>query len=310
MNKKILVTGATGMLGKSIVSRLCSKGAFVRILTTDKKKARSVFEKQYTVQPFEWKNFDDPISLTEIIEDSDAIINLAGANVGNKRWTKEYMKEIYSSRIEVTKLLVNSIKLCKKKPECLINASAVGYYGFTGNSILTEDSGPGDDFLAMLCRDWEAEAMKAVQLSVRVAIIRGGIVLGKNEGALKELLGPFKFSVGVYQGNGNQWMSWIHINDITDAYLFALENPYLRGAVNACSPEPVTNKQMITTIAKVLNKKIILPVPGFILKIVVGKFAENLLTGQKVYPKKLIEESFIFRYPELKEALKNLLSKQ
>lgn len=309
MTKKILITGATGMIGKRIVSELCLKGAFVRILTSDKKKAKSVFQKNYTVQPLEWKNFSEPLTLSEIIDDSDAIINLAGANVGYKRWTDSYMKEIYDSRIETTKLLVQSIKLSRKKPECLISASAVGYYGFAGDNVLNEDSGAGDDFLAELCREWEAEAMKAIQSHIRVVIIRGGIVLDKNEGALKELLSPFKFSVGVYQGKGNQWMSWIHINDIVNIYLFALENAYLRGAVNACSPAPVTNKQLISSIAKILKVKIILPVPAFILKIIAGKFAENLLTGQKVFPRKLTMESYSFQYPELNGALNNLLSK-
>lgn len=310
MNKKILITGATGLIGRKLVTELCRQGAFVRILTTNTDKAKIIFEKQYTVQAFEWKKHDDPLTLTELIEDSDVIINLAGANLGNQRWTSEYMEEIYNSRIEITKLLVQTIRISKKKPNCLVNASAVGIYGFSGNQMLTEDASLGDDYLAKLCRDWETEAMKAIEYNVRVVTIRTGIVLEKNEGALKEFLTPFKFFAGVYQGNGKQSVSWIHIDDILALYLFVIENTNLFGAVNGCAPLPVTNKQFIKTIGKILNKKILLPVPGFILRIVVGKFSKNLLTGQYVYPKKVLDEGFVFKYPDLESALKDLLKKE
>lgn len=307
IDKTILITGATGVIGSRLVKRLCELGAFVKILSRSPVNADKIFKRQYTVQEFDWSKYDDPHKLRDLIEESDAIINLAGANVADKRWSVEYKKEIYNSRIEITKLLVKTIKICSKRPECLINASGVGYYGFRGDEILTEDSEPGEDFLAKLCRDWESEAMKAVQLNVRVVTIRTGIVLDNKGGALKELLKPFKFYIGAYQGTGRQWLSWIHIDDIIDLYLFAMSNSNMLGAVNGVSPESVTNKEFTEILGRVLNKNIILPVPGIILKLVVGEFANNLITGQKVSPQKIMNAGFKFNFPLLKEALENLL---
>ncbi len=310
IDKTILITGATGVIGSRLVKRLCEQGAFVKILSRSPVNADKIFKRQYTVQEFDWSKYDDPHKLRELIEESDAIINLAGANVADKRWSKEYKKEIYNSRIEITKLLVKTIKICSKRPECLINASGVGYYGFRGDEILTEDSEPGEDFLAKLCRDWESEAMKAVQYNVRVVTIRTGIVLDNQGGALKEFLKPFKFYIGAYQGSGRQWLSWIHIDDIIDLYLFAMLNKNMLGAVNGVSPESVTNKEFTEILGRVLNKNIILPVPGFILKLVVGEFANNLITGQKVSPQKILDAGFKFKFPLLKEALENLLNQK
>ncbi len=307
IDKTFLITGATGLIGSRIVNRLCDLGAFVKILSRDPGKADNLFKRQYTVQEFDWSSYDNPLKLRELIEDSDAIINLAGSNVAGKRWSKEYKKDIYNSRIEITKLIVNTLKICKKKPECLINASGAGYYGFCGDELLYEDSPPGNDFLARLCRDWETEAMKAVQSDVRVVTVRTGIVLDKSDGALKEFLTPFKFHFGAYQGKGDQWLSWIHIDDITELYIYVMLNLNIFGAVNGVSKEPVTNKNFTEILGKVLNKNIILPVPGFVLKLVVGEFAENLLTGQKISSQKISDAGFKFNYPMLKEALENLL---
>lgn len=307
IDKTILITGATGLIGSRIANRLCEMGALVKILSRNPGKADNLFKRQYTVQEYDWSTYDDPNKLRELIEDSDAIINLAGSNVADKRWSEEYKKEIYNSRIEITRLIVNTIKICSKKPECLINASGVGYYGFCGDETLTEDSVPGDDFLAKLCRNWENEAMKAVQYDVRVVTVRTGIVLDKNGGALKEFLAPFKFHFGAYQGSGNQWFSWIHIDDITDLYLFAMSNESLLGAVNGVSPDVVTNKKFTEVLGSILNKNIVLPVPGFILKLVVGEFANNLITGQKVSSQKILDAGFKFKFPLLKSALENLL---
>ncbi|MDZ4711478.1 MAG: TIGR01777 family oxidoreductase [bacterium] len=309
MKKKVLITGATGLIGKRIVNELCRQGAFVRILTTDKSKVKSTFKNQFTIQAFEWMAYDNPMMLSELMTDTDIVINLAGANLAQKRWSKGFKEEVYNSRIDTTRLIEEAIKLSRQKPECLINSSAVGIYGFCGDEILTEDSSLGDDFLARLCRDWEMEAMKAIQYGVRVVTIRTGIVLDKKEGALPNFLTPFKFFGGVYQGNGKQWVSWIHLDDIVRLYLFAMENPKIMGAMNGSSPKPVTNKDFVKTIGSVLNKNLLLPVPGFALKIALGEFAENLLTGQRVFPQKAFDSGFEFNYTDLKSALKDLLKK-
>jgi len=308
MIKKILITGATGMIGRKLVKELVKQGALVKILTTDPEKAKEIFRKEYAKEIYRFANYDDPSVLYKLLEDVDSIINLAGANVAGKRWTDEYKKEIYDSRIDNTKLIVDALGYCQKTPECLINASGVGYYGFCGDEILNEDSPSGMDFLARVCRDWEGEALKAVELGVRVVNIRTGIVLDNNEGALKEMLTPFKFKIGAYQGNGKQWFSWIHIDDIIRLYIYALQNNKIYGSVNGSTPNPVSNRKFIETLAGIKNVKIVLPVPEFVLKIAVGEFAKNLCTGQRVEPEIAISKGFKFNFPELKPALENILT--
>ncbi len=309
MKKKILVTGGTGMIGKRIVNELCKQGAFVKILTRNVKKAKELFSNSYALEFLDFKKYDNPLILKSVIEETDIVINLAGMNVGDKRWNEAFKEEIYSSRINTTKLLVDSIKLSHDKPEALISASGVGVYGDKKDERLNEDSLTGNDFLAEVCVDWENEALKAADHGVRVVILRTGIVLDKNEGALPELIMPFKFYIGAYQGNGKQWFSWIHIDDIVKIYLFVLENTKISGSINAVSPDPVTNKSFIKAVSEFKKTFFQLPVPGFILKIVAGEFAWNLLTGQKVFPEKLVKESYTFKFPDLKSALSDLFSK-
>jgi len=309
MKKRILITGGTGLIGKRIVSELCSQGAFVKILTRDISKVKSMFPKNFTIEAYNLDDYKTPLLLKKIIEETDVIINLAGANVGEKRWTEEFKSEIYNSRIDITKLLVDAVKLSENKPECFITSIGVGIYGFRGDEIINEESESGDDFLANVCFDWEAEAMKASEYGVRVVSLRTGIVLDKNEGALPKLLMPFKFFIGAYQGDGKQWFSWIHIDDIVNMLLFIIENKNISGAINGTSPEPVTNKKLAEEIGKIKNTKLLIPVPSVILKIAVGEFAENLLTGQKVIPVKAVKNGFEYKYPVLKEALLDLIKK-
>jgi len=309
MKKRILITGGTGLIGKRIVSELCSQGAFVKILTRDISKVKSMFPKNFTIEAYNLDDYKTPLLLKKIIEETDVIINLAGANVGEKRWTEEFKSEIYNSRIDITKLLVDAVKLSENKPECFITSIGVGIYGFRGDEIINEESESGDDFLANVCVDWEAEAMKASEYGVRVVSLRTGIVLDKNEGALPKLLMPFKFFIGAYQGDGKQWFSWIHIDDIVNMLLFIIENKNISGAINGTSPEPVTNKMLAEEIGKIKNTKLLIPVPSVILKIAVGEFAENLLTGQKVIPVKAVKNGFEYKYPVLKEALLDLIKK-
>lgn len=307
MSKKIFITGGTGFMGKHIIKKFIARGDSVIIFSRNPDKVKAAFGNGSKVEAINSSEFRSPEHLSKVIEETDVIINLAGANVGEKRWTKEYKEEIYNSRSNTTKLIVESIKLCKNKPETLISASGVGIYGFCGEEKINEGSDLGKDFLAKVCIDWENEAVKAGESGVRVALIRTGIVLGKNEGALKELMLPFKFFIGAYQGNGKQWLSWIHIEDIVNLYLFVIDTMNMMGSVNGTSPDPVTNKEFIETISLYKKTVLIAPVPGIILKLIAGEFAENLLTGQRVYPEKAIDSGFDFKYKDLNSALKNLL---
>jgi len=309
MKKKILITGGTGLIGRKIVNELCIQGAFVKILTRNVKKARVLFSNSYALEFLDSKKYDDPLILKSVIEETDAVINLAGMNVGDRRWNEAFKEEIYSSRINTTKLLVDSIKLSQNKPDSFISASGVGVYGDKKDERINEDSLTGNDFLADVCVDWENEALKAADLGVRVVILRTGIVLDKNDGALPELIMPFKFYIGAYQGNGRQWFSWIHIDDIVQIYLLALENTKIEGIVNAVSPDPVTNKSFIKSVSEFKKTLFLIPVPAFVMKIVAGEFAWNLLTGQKVFPDKLVKVGYNFKFPDLNSALSDLFSK-
>lgn len=309
MKKKILITGGTGLIGRKIVNELCIQGAFVKILTRNVKKARVLFSNSYALEFLDSKKYDDPLILKSVIEETDAVINLAGMNVGDRRWNEAFKEEIYSSRINTTKLLVDSIKLSQNKPDSFISASGVGVYGDKKDERINEDSLTGNDFLADVCVDWENEALKAADLGVRVVILRTGIVLDKNDGALPELIMPFKFYIGAYQGNGRQWFSWIHTDDIVQIYLLALENTKIEGIVNAVSPDPVTNKSFIKSVSEFKKTLFLIPVPAFVMKIVAGEFAWNLLTGQKVFPDKLVREGYNFKFPDLNSALSDLFSK-
>lgn len=304
----ILITGATGLIGKRIVKELSKQKHLIKIVSTNKKNALESFKTLAGIEAYQMSHYNTPQNLKGLLENTDAVINLAGANVGDKRWTEEYKKEIYESRVNTTKLLIEAIKLCDKKPECLINASGVGIYGFREDEVLNEDSSLGNDFLANVCKDWETAASIATKSNVRVAAIRTGIVLDKNEGALPQLAAPYKFLAGGQQGSGKQWLSWVHIDDIVSLYLFAIENKNISGPINGATPNPVINKKLSKMIGEILNKPSFFPVPEFVLKIVVGEFAENLVTGQRVYPKKALEHGFNFQYPNIKETLTNLLS--
>ena len=244
-----------------------------------------------------------------MIEETDAVINLAGMNVGEKRWNEAFKEEIYSSRINTTKLLVDSVKLSQNKPDSFISASGVGVYGDKKDERINENSLTGNDFLADVCVDWENEALNAADLGVRVVILRTGIVLDKKDGALPELIMPFKFYIGAYQGNGRQWFSWIHIDDIVKIYLLALENTKINGIINAVSTDPVTNKSFIKSVSEFKKTLFQIPVPAFVMKIVAGEFAWNLLTGQKVFPDKLVRVGYNFKFPDLNSALSDLFSK-
>lgn len=308
MRKKILITGATGLIGTALTRRLCSEGAYVKMLTRNAKNAKGMFDKHFSLEALDYEKYDTPNLLARILSDIDVVINLAGANIGGKRWNKEYKRIIYDSRIDLTRLLVSAMQLSDSKPECMINASGVGIYGDTKDELVTEESRPGNDFLANLCKDWEREAMKAVGSGIRVVAIRTGIVLDKTGGALPKLLLPFKFFVGAYQGSGKQWLSWIHIDDIVSLYTYAIENDKLAGPVNGTSPEPVTNKGFVKSAGHILKRNVIVPAPAFALRLAIGEFAESLLTGQRVVPEKAVAAGFKFAFYDLNTALKNLIN--
>jgi uncharacterized protein (TIGR01777 family) len=235
---------------------------------------------------------------------ADVVVNLAGAPVA-RRWTNAQKAEIRRSRVELTRGLLDRIAEFEKKPVAYISASAVGYYGTSLTETFVETSSPGTDFLARVCLDWEREASRATELGMRVAIVRTGLVLGPDGGALPMMLPAFRFGLGGKLASGAQWMSWIHIEDLIDAYLHAIDGT--TGAMNATAPDPVTNAEFTQTLATVLHRPAILPVPELLLKMVFGEGAIILTEGQRVLPERTLASGYRFRYPELEPALRSLL---
>jgi uncharacterized protein (TIGR01777 family) len=240
------------------------------------------------------------------LEGIEAAVNLAGASIGGKRWSPEYKKEILDSRVLSTRELVEAMSRAERKPLVLVNASAVGFYGGRGDELLDESAGPGADFLAGVCQEWEAEARKAEDLGVRSVQPRTGVVLSARGGALQQMLPPFKAFVGGPLGSGQQWFPWIHIADEVAAIMRAIDSD-LRGPVNLASPGIVTMKEFARALGKALHRPSWAPVPAAPLKILLGEFALVLLEGQRAVPKKLIDAGFKFRFPDLEAALGDLL---
>lgn len=301
--KKIVVTGATGLIGRELCKELSLHGDELTIFSTNVEKAKAILP--FAKEVVEWKNYDKDYSV--YLEGKDAVIHLAGASVAGKRWTPSYKKEIYDSRINTTRNLVSSIDKCKQKPEVFISASAIGFYGDRGDSILTETSSVGKDFLSNVCDDWEKASERIEMLNVRRVIIRTGIVLSIDDGALKKILLPFQLFVGGPLGNGKQWFSWIHLADIISLYLFLLDKKSQKGIFNAVSPQPVQMKTFAKRLGKVLHKPSLFPVPKFVLKLVMGESASAILASQKIKPEALLNAGYKFKFDDLESALINLL---
>lgn len=297
--KKVVITGATGLIGEKLTAKLNELGYHISIFTRDINKSKKIFP--YVNAHFDWV---DGNLWQATVNESDVIINLAGAPIAGKRWNEEYKNEIYNSRIAGTKKIVNAINSSNKQ-RVFLSASAIGYYGDQGDSILDENSLPGNDFLAKVCIDWEAEALKAE--NCRIVMPRIGVVLSEKGGALKEMLTPFKMNIGGPLGNGKQWWAWIHIDDLVNMFIWAVENENIEGPLNCVAPKPVTNKYFSEVLGKILHKPSFMKVPKFALKIALGESADFVMSSLRVVPLKARDNNFEFMYSEPEEAIKNLL---
>lgn len=298
---KIFMTGGTGFVGTYLAKRFISEGHAVTILT----QALSGTELKMTGLSYLMGNPTIKGKWQDAVRDHDVIINLAGASIFS-RWTPEQKKILLSSRIETTSNLVAALP-DSAKYITFFSTSAVGYYGFHEDEELIESSPSGDDFLAKLAHDWEQGALRAQDKGARVIITRFGIVLGKNGGALGQMIPLFKYFLGGPLGSGCQWFSWVHMHDLTEAFIFLLSHKDISGPVNLCSPNPLRNKDLGDAIGKVLQKPSFMPTPGFMIRLILGEFGDVLLKGQRVIPNRLMEAGFKFRYPDIEEALKNII---
>jgi len=296
----ILITGGLGFVGTQLSVHFLGHGHQVTVVDYAP-QPRPYTPKQVnyiaadTTVPGAWQNE---------IQTQNAVINLAGSSIFT-RWTKKAKQLIYDSRILTTRNVVEALPAGKETLLC--STSAVGYYGFRHDEELTEADSPGGDFLARVCIDWENEAAKAADKGARVVITRFGIVLGKTGGALGQMIPLFKMFVGGPQGSGRQWFSWIHMEDLVNAFVFVLDNNNIRGPVNFCAPNPVRNRELAKSLGKVLYRPSFLKTPSFMLRLVLGEFGSMILKGQRVIPTRLLEHGFSFRYPEIVGALRQVL---
>ena len=293
---KVLITGSTGLIGQELQKSFTEKG--YELLLASRKEPTDNKHVQWSIE----QGFTD----AEKLEGVDIVVHLAGENVSGLRWTDEKKKAIHDSRVLGTRNVVNAISKLKQKPKVFIAASAIGFYGERGEEEVTESSAAGDNFLAGVCKEWEAESRRAEDAGIRTVLLRTGIVLSKDGGALSAMLLPFKLGVGGVVGSGKQWMSWISMDDEIAVINLAIENENMRGAVNAVSPNPVTNHDFTKTLGEVLYRPTFLPLPEFAVSMIFGEMGDALLLAStKVIPKRLEDAGFEFKYPNLKEAIQH-----
>jgi uncharacterized protein (TIGR01777 family) len=304
---RVFVTGGTGLIGSRLVKRLRARGDEVRLLTRRPEAVREKFADCTLVA-------GDPMSVgpwMDAVGECDAVVNLAGENIFGRRWNDDFKRLMMDSRLKTTDNVVSALS---RKPstdtgaaKVLVNASAVGYYGPRGDEEIGEDAPPGNDYLAQICTAWERAAMAAKAAGVRVALVRIGVVLDPEGGALKPLLTPFKLGVGGPVGSGRQWMAWVHYADVVGIILLALDRAEAQGPINGTAPSPVTNKEFGKALGRALHRPAFLPTPGFVMRAALGEVAGVVLTGQRVLPKEALRLGYQFQFPTLDAALADLL---
>lgn len=297
---KVLITGATGLVGTELQRSFSDKGYEMLLVT--RRSVKKPEDIQWNIE----SGFSDED--TARIEGVDAVVHLAGESVSGLRWTDEKKRSIRESRVSGTKTLVDALFELESRPKVFVSMSGVDFYGDTGDDAKVETDRAGDTFLAEVCKAWEAEARRAEDAGIRTVIFRAGMVLSKDGGAIASLLTPFKFGVGGVVGSGKQWMSWIEMDDMIAAINFAIENESLRGAVNAVSPNAVTNEEFTKTLGEVVYRPTLIPLPEFVVNLAMGEMGHTLLLdSRRAIPKRLLDAGFQFKFPDLKTALEHAL---
>ena len=295
-----LITGASGFIGQKIVNQLLARGDAVNYLARQRSKS---LDERAAFHNWDGKS----LAPLRTVPRLDAIVHLMGEPIA-QRWTPQVKDRIRRSRVQSTRQLVAGIAAAKYKPKVLISASAIGYYGNRADEILTETSMPGSGFLADVCINWEYEALRARDLGLRVVIIRIATVLGKDGGALPQMLTPFRWGLGGRFGSGKQWMSWVHVEDLVRLLLFAADTD-VSGVLNGAAPEPVTNAQFTRTLARAVHRPAIFPIPRFALNLALGEMSSFLFDSMRVMPEATQKAGFVFKHPDLAEALAGSVAK-
>jgi uncharacterized protein (TIGR01777 family) len=307
---RILVSGSTGMVGSALVKAMSDQGhEVVRLVRPGSKTAADDGKPVEKLDPELSVLWDPPSgSLGAGADGAEAVVHLAGASIAGGRWTAARKRVLRDSRVAATEHLVGALGKLSRPPRIFIAASAIGYYGDRGDEELTETSAPGADFLAQSARDWEGESGRASTFGARVAILRFGVVLAKNGGALPQMVFPFRLGVGGRIGSGRQWMSWVTLEDVVGAIRFAIEENQFSGPVNVVSPQPVRNAEFAKQLGRVLHRPALFPTPGFVLRLALGEMADSLLlSSQRVLSSRLQQMGYRFQQTELKPALAAVL---
>ena len=300
----VFITGATGFIGRALALRLQRDGHTITAWVRDERRAGAVLGADVELLGVSASEAE----LRDALAVSDGVVNLAGEPLIG-RWTRERVEAITESRVDSTARLVHAMRHAEHHPRVLVSASAVGYYGDRGDEVLTERSSPADDFLARLCRDWERAALDAEGAGARVVLLRTGIVLGREGGALARLLLPFRLGLGGPIGSGRQYMPWIHLRDHVDLVAAALSNKRFSGPFNVSAPTPVTNREFSRALGRALLRPALVPVPAFALKLALGEAASVLLTGQRALPEKALDLGFHFSYGKIDAALSEIVGR-
>jgi uncharacterized protein len=306
---KIIVAGGSGFLGGPLCEGWAEDGHDVRMLTRGLPPGVSRHDSGTGVPGITrvgWKPDGTAGTLPSVIDGAAAIVNLAGEALDRRRWSTARKQVLRESRILPTRSLVEAVAGCASPPSALVNASAVGFYGDTGHTPVTETTAAGSGFLARLCQDWEAEAQRASRSGIRIVMLRSGIVLERGGGALPKMARPFRYFIGGRLGSGRQYFSWIHRLDWIEMVRWIVDTPSVSGAVNATAPHPVTNAHFTRALRRSLRRPALFPVPRSVLRTVVGEMAESLLTGQRAFPARAQQAGFHFRYPEIEIALRGI----
>jgi len=300
MSRKIIITGGSGFIGKQLFARLIAEKYDVIILSRNIEGNDSNVVLWDGKSKNGWENYADG---------AYAIINLAGDNIGSGLWTKRKKKEILQSRINAGKAIIDAISAVKIKPKVVIQASGIGYYGDGGDVYLDENAPNGSTFLPKIAFQWENAINDVNNFGVRLAILRLGVVLGKNGGFLQRVVTPFKFCLGGYFGSGNQYISWIHLDDLVNIILFILDNENTEGVFNVCAPDAIKSKEFYKILGRVLHRPSFFAIPGVIIRLMMGEMGKELiLSGQRAIPKKLTVAGFHFNFPDLKKTLEDILT--
>jgi hypothetical protein len=303
---RVFVTGGTGLIGSRLVEHLLERGDAPVVLSRDRSRAAVKLGPRVDLVE------GDPTAdgdWTRGVEGADAVVHLAGENIFARRWNAEFKALIHDSRVQSTRRVVAAIARAAAKPSVLVSGSAIGFYGPCGDEELTEAAPAGSDFLAQSCTEWEAAAREVESAGVRLVIVRTGVVLSTRAGALSQMLTPFKLGVGGPVGNGRQWMSWVHLDDLVGVILHAIDHAHVRGVLNGTAPGAVTNREFSKALGRALGRPAIFPVPVFMLRLRFGEVADVISTGQHVVPARTLEADYQFRYPDIDGALGDLLNR-